>query len=334
MGVDDFMALALGQPEHGYYMTRDPFGRAGDFTTAPEISQMFGELLGLWAADVWMKLGRPARFDFIECGPGRGTLMADALRAAKTVPGFVDAAQIILMEISPVLREKQKTALRNYDVQWIDSINHSGIQSSNHPVILLANEFLDALPVQQFLFEGGGWRERTINVRSNGKFDFITSPPRRRGGGAADDCRMPACAGMTEGDIAEVSPLREEFVQDVSTLLISRRGAALFIDYGHEGGMSDTLQAVKNHKFASVLEDIGNADITSHVDFAALRAAAEGVLVYGPVGQGSFLGTLGIRERAQMLNQHRELERLSAPAQMGRLFRVMALCHDVTPEGF
>lgn len=145
---------------------------------------------------------------------------------------------------------------------------------------------------------------------------------------------MPACAGMTEGDVFEDSLLRGEFVRDVSTLLKDRRGAALFIDYGHEGGIGDTLQAVKNHKFVSVLEDIGNADLTSHVDFAALRAAAEGVLVYGPVGQGSFLGTLGIRERAQMLNQHRELERLSAPAQMGRLFRVMALCHDVAPEGF
>lgn len=314
MGVDEFMALALGHPQHGYYMTRDPFGGGGDFTTAPEISQMFGELLGLWAADVWIKLGRPPRFDLIECGPGRGTLMADALRAAKTVPGFIDAAQIILMEISPVLQQKQREMLRGGNVQWIDSLDHPVIRSSDGPVILLANEFLDALPVKQWQQENGQWRERTIIMSEDGGLSF--SRP-------------------SNDSIHETSPARELFVNGVSELLKTRRGAALFIDYGHEGGLGDTLQAVKNHAFAPVLEDAGNADLTSHVDFSALKQIAQDhVAVFGPVPQGVFLDRLGIRERAAKLNQKTELERLTAPGQMGRLFRAMALCHDVTPEGF
>lgn len=335
MGVDEFMGLALGHPEHGYYMTRDPFGRAGDFTTAPEISQMFGELLGLWTADVWMKLGHPEKFDFIECGPGRGTLMADALRATKKIDGFHAAAQIVLMEISSVLKEKQKTALKDFNVLWIDSLDQLISQPSNHPIILLANEFLDALPVQQFQFEGGEWQERCIGINSEDALSFSMSFRRKPGYISLPEW-IPACAGMTieEGGVIESSPVREKFVQDVAGLLKSRCGAALFIDYGHEGGVGDTLQAVKNHKFVSVFEDIGNADLTSHVDFSALKNAAHEVTVYGPEGQGDFLEKLGIRARAEKLNQHKELDRLTAPGQMGRLFKAMALCHDVVPEGF
>jgi NADH dehydrogenase [ubiquinone] 1 alpha subcomplex assembly factor 7 len=331
MGVGTFMALALGHPEHGYYMTRDPFGRTGDFTTAPEIAQMFGELLGLWAADVWMKLGHPAQFNLIECGPGRGTLMADALRAVKNVPGFLDAVQIILMEISPALKEKQRKTLKEYNVQWIDNLNHPLIQSSSHPLILLANEFLDALPIEQFQFVNGEWRERIVGIDEQGRLSFSTAI-RRRSGSMQEKKFIPAFAGMT-GDIFETSPVRERFVEDVSKLLKQRRGVALFIDYGHEGGFGDTLQAVKEHQFASVLENIGNADLTSHVDFTALKRASD-VNVYGPVGQGQFLDALGLRQRAQKLNQHAEAARLAAPEQMGRLFKAMALCHDVAPEGF
>lgn len=326
MGVDAFMALALGHPEHGYYMTRDPFGRGGDFITAPEISQMFGELLGLWAADVWMKLGSPPRFDLLECGPGRGTLMADALRAVKTISGFIDAARVVLMEISPVLKQKQQEILRGCNVQWIGALSDPVIASSPHPLILIANEFLDALPVQQWQFTGVEWAERRISTDQNGTFSFTTST-RRKPGSILPDAQ--------EGDIFETSSVRETFVKDVAKLLRSRRGAALFIDYGHEGGNGDTLQAVKSHAFAPVLENIGNSDLTSHVDFAALKQAAQPhVTVLGPVPQGVFLDRLGIRERAVKLNQPRELERLTAPAQMGRLFRVMALCHDAMPEGF
>ncbi|HEY8191572.1 MAG TPA: SAM-dependent methyltransferase [Alphaproteobacteria bacterium] len=329
MGVGTFMALALGHPEQGYYMTRDPFGRAGDFTTAPEISQMFGELLGLWAADVWIKLSRPARFDFIECGPGRGTLMADALRATRKIEGFHAAAHITLMEISPVLKAKQQDALKEYKVQWIDGLNHPVIQSSNHSLILLANEFLDALPVEQWEFKDGEWQERVIEVNEQDGLTFTTSPRRKR-----ESRRI--LTRVTEGDVFEDSPAREEFVRDVSIILKQRQGAALFVDYGHEGGMGDTLQAVRSHKFVPVLEEIGNADLTSHVDFAALKliAAENGVDVLGPTGQGRFLETLGLRERAAALGQSAELARLAAPENMGRLFKAMALCHDVIPEGF
>ena len=326
MGIGAFMALALGHPEFGYYMTRDPFGRGGDFTTAPEISQMFGELLGLWAADVWMKLGRPEKFDFIECGPGRGTLMADALRATKKIEGFHAAANIALMEISPVLQEKQEAVLREYNVQWIDDLDHPIIQSSHYPIILLANEFLDALPLEQWQFIDGAWRERVVEVNAQGLLSFAVSE-KRRGAEVHITGR--------QDDIFECAPVREKFVGDAARILKSRRGAALFIDYGHEGGLGDTLQAVKNHKFAPVLDDVGIADLTSHVDFAALKPAVqEQVTVFGPVGQGAFLERLGIRERAQKLNQAMALERLTAAAQMGRLFKAMALCHDVTPEGF
>lgn len=336
MDVGTFMALALGHPEHGYYMTRDPFGREGDFTTAPEISQMFGELLGLWAADAWMKLGRPERFDFVECGPGRGTLMADALRAARKVEGFHAAARVTLMEISPVLKEKQRQALAGYNAQWVNTLNHPLIRSSNHPLILLANEFLDALPIEQFQYEGGEWRERIIRINEQDELFFSASPRRRPGPIERPQEWIPAFAGMTDGDVFEFAPAREKFVADVCCLLKQRHGAALFVDYGHEGGFGDTLQAVKRHEFVPVLDDIGNADLTSHVDFAALKLVAEEncVNVFGPVGQGRFLEALGLRERAAALGQGAEMARLAAPEHMGRLFKVMALCHDVIPEGF
>ena len=211
-------------------------------------------------------------------------------------------------------------------MQWIDGLNHPVIQSSHHPIILLANEFLDALPLEQWQFVDGAWRERVVEVNAQGLLSFAVSEKRK---GAA--------VHMTgrQGDIFECAPAREKFVSDVARILKSRRGAALFIDYGHEGGIGDTLQAVKNHKFAPVLDDVGNADLTSHVDFAALKSAVqEQVAVFGPVGQGAFLERLGIRERAQKLKQVSELERLTATTQMGRLFKAMALCHDVILEGF
>jgi len=328
MNIGDFMTLALGHADHGYYMTRDPFGRAGDFTTAPEISQMFGELLGLWAADIWIKLGSPTKFQLIECGPGRGTLMADALRATKNVPGFHAAAEIVLLEISPVLKKKQQEALHQYDVTWVDELSYPAIQSCAAPVILLANEFLDALPIEQWEYVGNEWRERVLVIDAeNNNLSFSNS-----------DQHKPETITVTgqakTGDVYETSAARAAFVCSVAKIIKKRRGGALFVDYGHEGGIGDTLQAVQSHKFAPVLKDIGNADLTSHVDFSALKNAITEGAVYGPVTQGAFLVNLGLRERAKALNQEEERLRLSAPGQMGRLFKVMALCHDVEPEGF
>lgn len=326
IGIDKFMALALGHPQYGYYMTRDPFGAHGDFTTAPEISQMFGEIIGAWCADIWNKLGCPSPFILMEAGPGRGTLMADILRATKSAGGFRDAARIVLLETSPVLRDIQRKALSAYQGDWIESLNDPIIQSSNHPIILIANEFLDALPLRQFVKINGVWQERTIKSEDE---ELVFTP--------------------AQGTIREDSPARDDFVKMISRLIKQRRGTALFIDYGYEGpATGDTLQAVKNNKFHPVLTDIGNADLTAHVDFTALAHAArtEGACPVGPVSQGDFLRNLGIEARAALLSAYatenqkndirKALHRLTAPDQMGRLFKAMAICHgeSLKPEGF
>ncbi|MCB9989350.1 MAG: SAM-dependent methyltransferase [Rhodospirillales bacterium] len=325
MDVGTFMGLAVSH----YYASRDPLGRGGDFTTAPEISQMFGEMLGVWVADTWHKLGRPKPFVLLECGPGRGTLMADVLRTLCAVPDCLSAARVVLMENSLALRQKQKEALTGYEVQWIETLDEL---EADKPLILLANEFLDALPVRQAQFDGEVWRERVVGLEADqpvfGLGAPVTTPP-------PFPCR--------EGNIFEFSPVRESFVRNVGDFLKEPGGAALFIDYGHDrSGVGDTLQAVKDHGYCDVLDQIGEADMTSHVDFGALARVA-GVDVRGPVGQGAFLERLGMAERANSLMAagglpERQVEirtaydRLCAPDHMGELFRVMALCHDADVE--
>lgn len=338
--VGTFMEMALGHPEYGYYRTRDPLGRAGDFTTAPEISQMYGELLGLWAADMWMQMGSPQRFSLIEAGPGRGTLMADAMRATRKLKGFHEAARIILVETSPVLTEKQRKTLISYDVQWVDSLDDPVVENGEGPIILLANEFLDALPLRQLQLYKDEWCERVI-VNAEAGFAFDVSDQ-------VYDSEVAAYGAM-EGAIFEISPAREAFVRNLAGLISIRGGAALLVDYGHDrAGLGETLQAIRAHRFVSVLQDVGENDVTSHVDFSALARVAKlaDMYVYGPAGQGVFLESLGVKQRAEMLMwgkpppQQKEIiegmRRLTHPAQMGQLFRVMALCHDVNlrPAGF
>lgn len=374
MDLGAFMALALGHPTLGYYMTRDPLGRAGDFTTAPEISQMFGEIMGAWAVDLWEKLGRPDPFALVECGPGRGTLMADALRVTAKVPGFHAALRLYLVEMSPVLKAKQKEALRAFAPIWLDQLEDL---PEDRPFILLANEFLDALPVHQIvkLGVGGGadsgpgpgrregWAERVVALRSAGedKADAGNGGKEKEEKASGEfvlTLRSPApenlpplvCFDAEAGDIAEVSPERLAFVRAVCRRLKTQTGAALFVDYGYDrAAAGESVQAVKDHAFVPVLNDVGNADLTAHVDFGAILGAAkgEGVSVSGPVGQGDFLRRLGIGARAaalaraaQSLAQAREIEtaldRLVHPARMGGLFRVVALYEGITgaPEGF
>lgn len=336
MSVATFMNLALVHPEYGYYTTRDPFGEEGDFTTAPEISQMFGELLGAWAADCWLKLGEPDRFYFVECGPGRGTLMGDALRATKAVPGFHQAMRLRLIEASLVLKSKQQEQLSDYDVVWINSFHD--LEDDGAPFILLANEFLDALPVRQYVFTDKGWAERVIMTDNDEKPVFGTVP--------ASVDSLPAVA---KGEIVETSPLREMFVRDIAEALERRDGAALLIDYGADyNGTGDTLQAVKAHEYVNVLDHIGEADLTSHVDFMKLRTVAgvHRIRIDGPVSQCSFLQALGIGLRAEILCKKASrrqaedidsaLKRLTGKDEMGELFKVMALsngCRE-TPPGF
>jgi len=321
--VAQYMEACLGHPEFGYYQKRDPLGRAGDFTTAPEISQMFGELIGLWSVIVWQAMGAPKTFRLIELGPGRGTLMADALRAAAQMPAFLDAADIHLVETSPALRAKQATALDAHAPDWHDDLS----TVPGGPAIVIANEFFDALPIRQFQRTDDGWSERRVGLGDSGKFRFELSPS-----------EAPPNAAETEsGAIIEVAAAAANIAGEIAGRLASDGGAALVIDYGYaDAAAGDSLQAVKGHAYADVLSDPGDADLTAHVNFSSLRDAAEdsGAVTYDVVPQGLFLDRLGIRERALKLYADAEgsqagevrsaLNRLINPGAMGRLFKVLA----------
>lgn len=318
MSVGAFMALALAHPEHGYYMKQDPFGRAGDFITAPEVSQLFGEMIGVWVADLWQQMGAPSRFVLLECGPGRGSLMADILRAVQNVTGFHEAVDIYLLEISPVLKALQGEALEGRGVKWCGCLEDV---PGDVPLIVVGNEFLDALAFQQFI-EG---RERVVDVRG----DALVFVPE-------------------EGEVTEMSAERAAFVKEVCARIQAQQGGALFIDYGHvKSGPGDTFQAVMGHEYVDVFSHIGDADLTSHVDFEALQSGVE-IDVHGPVTQAAFLKALGIDLRAGMLKRHADapqgdalekgLHRLCDSDQMGTLFKVIGFTHAhdtrLTPAGF
>lgn len=340
ISVGHFMALALGHPKHGYYMTRDPLGAQGDFTTSPEISQMFGELIGLWIAETWIAQGRPSPFILAELGPGRGTLMADAMRALRSVPGFLEALQLHFVETSPVLAAAQKQNVPN--ATWHDRFD----TLPQGPLFLVANEFFDALPIRQFVRMERGWCERFVMLDEDGTEDephfvpAITPVPL-----ASDDLLPPAVRNAPVGSLSEVSPAAGAFAEDIAARLKSHGGAALIIDYGHaKSAVGDTLQALRAHKFVDAFEAPGEADLTAHVDFEALaRAAREGgAVAHGPVEQGAFLRALGIKARAEALKaratpeQARDIDvaerRLTARDEMGSLFKVMALTAPDAPE--
>jgi NADH dehydrogenase [ubiquinone] 1 alpha subcomplex assembly factor 7 len=325
ISVARYMELCLTHPVHGYYATRDPFGAQGDFITAPEVSQMFGELLGAWAATAWRLMGSPQRVHLVELGPGRGTLMADALRAAKAMPGFLETLALHLVETSPALRAQQESRLAD---MRLPTAWHSRIEEvPDGPAIVIANEFVDALPVDQFV-KDRGWHLRMVGLADQ-QLAFMVAPDPVPG---TDSIDAPA------GTIAERR-------QDGAVALLARRvarhgGAALIVDYGHiASGFGDTLQAVRRHKFADPLTDPGTADLTTQVDFAALARTAqrEGATVHGPITQGAFLRRLGIEQRAARLKQtatpqqavdiDAALTRLIAPDQMGELFKVLAIAH-------
>ena len=338
--VAEYMAEALGNPEHGYYMHRDPLGRAGDFITAPEVSQMFGELLGLWCADRWQAMGGPDPVNLVELGPGRGTLMADALRAAEGAPGFIDAVRLHLVETSPVLRAFQERAVGSHAPVWLDDLTDVPVGG---PTLVLANEFFDALPVRQFEKWADGWHERLVDIDSDGFVWTVASQP-------TEDPPIPCpVRNSPDGSIAEVSPTSRGLINSLAARLVAAPGTALIIDYGHsESAVGDTLQAVKGHRYHDPLAEPGETDITAHVDFAVLASVAEavGAAVYGPVGQGMFLETLGIGIRAEALAASAGSEqtveiaaarrRLTDAGAMGSLFKVMAVTSPGlgTPPGF
>ena len=334
--VADYMVLCLNHPQFGYYVHRDPIGRAGDFVTSPEISQMFGELIGLWVAHVWQLMGAPASVRLIELGPGHGTLMRDALRAMKTVPHLKAALSVDLIEVSPVLRERQRAALFSTGaaVEWHDTV----ASVPDGPAIVVANEFFDALPVRQAVRQADGWHERLVTIDSGDlAFGMATDA-------LADDppgvpIGAPSGAIFEWRDAASASGLGERVVQN--------QGAALVVDYGHaKTSVGETLQAVRGHAFADPLESPGRTDLTAHVDFDAFGRAviSTGAKAFGPVGQGTFLRRLGINERAAVLrkgampHQVRDIDtavlRLTEPGKrgMGDLFKVMAFGHPELGE--
>lgn len=333
MPIARYMSLCLTHPEHGYYITRDPFGAGGDFTTAPEVSQIFGELLGLWALSVWRILGEPEAVNLIELGPGRGTMMRDALRASKVLPKFRSALSVHLVEISPTLEQLQRSNLGDSGVPI--SWHRNLLDVPEGPAIILANEYVDALPVHQVVKQNDGWHERVIGLNANGDFALGLAPDPL----PQFDRFMPR--KIKDAPVGAVF----EWRNDLHAFDIARRvrenGAALIVDYGHvESDVGETLQSVNEHAFADPLSAPGLADITAHVDFFIFGQAAEsmGAAVQGPVTQGSFLRELGIEARAEALRRGANSEQAaniaaavtrlteSGRTGMGDLFKVIAIC--------
>lgn len=342
MSIAAFMTEALFDPRDGYYATKDPIGAGADFITAPEISQMFGELMGLWAAQSWMDMGKPAAFQLVELGPGRGTMMADALRAARTVPGFMEAAQVVLIEASAALKAVQAQTLgpTGAQIRWVDRLE----SVPPGPAIVLGNEFLDCLPVRQAIRRGDDWHERMIGLDADAAFVFVLGPPL----GADANLIPDRLRDAPEDSLVELRPGDRQVVDALAARFADAPGRALFIDYGPATSETgDTLQAVKAHKKVPPLEAPGTADLTARVDFESLAAAARatGLAVSGPVTQGDFLIGLGLEARAAALCQAapdkravfaRQVWRLTDPEQMGTLFKLVCLDADglPAPPGF
>ena len=330
ISVERYMSLALAHPRLGYYRARDPFGAEGDFVTAPEISQMFGELIGLWAIDCWARMGEPEHLAFVELGPGRGTLMADAMRAARIAPRFRAASSLHLVETSEILRARQRESLERANAPAMPIAWHDRLADiPEGPFILIANEFFDALPIRQYVRAPQGWRERLVGLGDDGTLVFGLSAHIER------EIRLAA----PQGAVLEIGSAGLALSCEIATRLVAFGGAALIIDYGHmRQGFGDTLQAIRRHEFVDPLEAPGETDLTAHVDFAALgKVAVEtGAVRHGPVTQGQFLRELGIEARARRLKQHASVAQVSAvelatrrltgdaPDEMGALFKAMA----------
>ncbi|CAA7616010.1 class I SAM-dependent methyltransferase [Magnetospirillum sp. SS-4] len=334
ISVAEYMAQALGHPEHGYYMSREPFGLAGDFTTAPEISQVFGELVGLWCAVSWQRMGAPSKVVLAEMGPGRGTLMADLLRAARTLPSFAAALDIHLVETSPALRNRQAQTLAGQPARWVERFD----QLPDGPLLLVANELFDALPIRQIQKHGEKWVERMVGLDEAGALAFVPGRRVRR------PPLAPAVLAAPDGAIAELCESGRDLAAAIGRRLAASPGAALIIDYGPpESGAGDSLQAMRAHRYHPVLSDPGLADLTAHVDFQSLAEAARraGAAAHGPVSQGRWLLGMGIEERTVMLMKNASPQqaadlagrarRLIDPGEMGTLFQVLALTSPSLP---
>ena len=335
LSLETFMALSNGHPTLGYYATRDPLGARGDFTTAPEISQMFGELVGLWASEAWRVAGAPSPVRLVELGPGRGTMMADALRALRVAPDFLAALDVHLVESSAVLTARQRQTLANAPrpVAW-----HTTLDTlPAGPAIILANEFFDALPVRHYVRSAHDWRERRIGLDDDARFVW----------GLAPEPEAALRAQAAEGAVIEIGAVGARVMALLADRIVREGGVLLVIDYGHARTcLGETLQALHAHRFTDPLATPGEADLTAHVDFAALAraAASAGAAVRGPVSQAFFLEQIGIWQRAATLAGRagpqgtqdigtalRRLTATGSPTAMGTLFKAMAVTRRGAP---
>jgi SAM-dependent MidA family methyltransferase len=329
--VSEYMALCLSDPQDGYYMTRDPFGRGGDFTTAPEVSQMFGELVGAWIATTWRALGASKRTMVTEIGPGRGTLIKDIARTlTRIAPDLHNATRYKLIETSSKLAWAQATTLQGTGgkFDWYKSID----ELPKRPMIIVGNELFDAIPVRQYVKTDSGWRERLVDIDAEENLRFVAGP-----GSLEDSLLPPGADEAPAGMIVEVAPARSALMQKIAERIARYGGAGLFIDYGYgKPSLGDTLQALRKHEYDDPLAHPGEADITTHVDFAALGATArQAGLQARFTAQGRFLLRMGLLERAGALGANAseevrerlrgEVERLAALEQMGDLFKVFGI---------
>jgi NADH dehydrogenase [ubiquinone] 1 alpha subcomplex assembly factor 7 len=336
-----FMAMALHDPRAGYYARHDPLGRAGDFITAPEISQIFGELIGLWCAELWRRLGQPDPVVLTELGPGRGTLMADLLRAAASAPAFRRALRVYLVEASPILRAEQQRRLAAAEPRFVDNVE----ALPPGPLLSVANEFLDALPIRQLVRRHSEWGERLVGLDAEGHLAFVEGPESP----VLSPLVPAALRAMPPGTIVEICPAAAALAATLGERFAQSPGAALFVDYGYfPSRPGPTLTALRHHQPVGVLDNPGDADLSAHVDFAAFAEAARnaGAAIWGPLPQGRFLAALGAKTRLGALSQRASpeqrallasgLNRLIDPAEMGTLFKAMAVTspHLPAPAGF
>jgi NADH dehydrogenase [ubiquinone] 1 alpha subcomplex assembly factor 7 len=340
LSVANFMTEALFDPQHGYYATKDPIGAGSDFITAPEISQMFGELMGLWIAQSWYDMGQPDPFHLIELGPGRGTMMFDALRAGRAVPGFLEAARISLVEASAALKAVQAQTLgpSGAQIQWANRLE----SVPAGPSIIIGNEFLDCLPVRQAIKHDGVWHERMVGLDDDNtdQFVFVLGPAL-----GIDVALIPKrLVDEADDTLVEVRPGDQQLIEAIRLRMAEHPTRALFIDYGPaQSEAGDTLQAIRAHQKMAPLDDPGTADLTARVDFESLLRTAKqhGMLTYGPELQGEFLLKLGMEARAATLSQSapekrsqiaRQVWRLTDKDQMGQLFKLVCLDSETLPQ--
>jgi NADH dehydrogenase [ubiquinone] 1 alpha subcomplex assembly factor 7 len=341
ISISEYMTQALCHPKFGYYMKQDPFGKKGDFTTAPEISQMFGEMIGIWVANYWNMAGKPAKIYLAEMGPGRGTLMQDILRAIAVLPDLKNAAEVHLVEISPALKTIQKECLTDYNITWHDSMDDLLKAANDAPLYLIMNELFDALPIRQFQMSKACWHERMVSItQDETALQMVLMPDPVTSSLVPEVIRT-----ANEGSLYEVCPAGDALIDNIATHIKKTGGAALIIDYGYDKySTGDTLQALENHKYADIFEKPGDADLTAHVNFKNLQviAAHTSAKVTKITSQGAFLNQLGIMARAEKLllkaspqqqqDIYSALNRLLSEDEMGSLFKVLCVHDGTVPE--